>query len=396
MTPYTYAQACTPRIPGATAAQVLADLAAAGAPVAGFSPRAPQSVLINDFDARQVEESNIRADLALMVQLAVLAALDPDWCAAWMTWFAEVYIPALPAVWDVGFTSSLSPQTIQPTDVVVVQSTSGQLFQLSIASAATLAPSGTLTMTARTPGTASNVSPSSITKIVSAPVGLSLTGTPTLYTAGRDIETPQAAIQRCLGKWGTLGAGWTMTSLDYLIPLFAPTVTRWLVRTDNPNGPGTIAVILANAAGPATTAEVNAVLAGLMLPSRFCLGCGGLSVVPAAAVYVSPVATLKGDGTNPNLAANCAAAIAALGLAFPIGPARLLAGLANSIAFGAAYPNPISIPTASDDSTSTQITVPALVGFGGVDDLLVAPLTSDQTLPTGAVFVVNPAVITVQ
>jgi hypothetical protein len=41
---------------------------------------------------------------------------------------------------------------------------------------------------------------------------------PTQITSAADAETDAALIKRCLGRWSTLGAGWTDQAFDYLIP----------------------------------------------------------------------------------------------------------------------------------------------------------------------------------
>ena len=311
-----------------------------------------------------------------------------------MTVFAEVYIPALPAVFDVPFVSASPPQTVALGDVVVLQSTSGPLFELALPVPAQFGPVGTLRVRARVAGTAGNVVPATITKIVSAPAGLSILAAPVVFvTAGRDIETPAEAIRRCLGKWATLGAGWTAESFDYLVPLFAPTVTRWLVRTDNPNGPGTIGIVLANPAGPATNIEVAAVLAGLTARNRFCLGCGGLTASAAVALTIALTATIKGDGSNPNLGAQASAALALLSLAFPLGPAQLVPELAGAVLLGGAFPGTIAIPTAG--SMSTTITAPGLVGFSGAEAILVPPFGAAVVLSVGQVLVFSPLPVVV-
>ncbi len=386
----TYAQARTPRFLGPTRAAILQSLADAGAPVAGWSARAPQRVLVDDFSARTVEESEIRAELVAMIDLSALAAMDPDWCAVWMTWFAEVYIPALPAVWDVPFATSSPPQTVAPTDVVIVQAASGAIFELAITVPALLSSTGVLRVRARAPGVGGNVSSMSITKILSAPAGLSLGVGGALVTAGRDLETPAAAIRRCLGKWAALGAGWTRLSFDYLIPLFAPTVTRWRVRDDNPDGAGTIRLIAANAAGAATGPEIAALLAGFTARTRFCLGCGGFKVVAAVEMVAALTATLQSDGSNPTLASDAAAALTLLSLAFPIGPAKMEETLADAVMFGASFPGPISIPLDPISETTTTIAVPGLTGFRGVDKII-AGSAGGITVPVDQVLVFSPA-----
>lgn len=239
----TYAEAITPKTKAEIRDQALALLTARGAPVAGWSDSAPQRIAVDDFAERLAEETVIRALLAKCISPQEAAAAGRDWVGALIGWFGETYIPAIAAVWTVPLAvlASEAPLAIGASTVVQIQADGGAIFELIpgadvlLSSASTpTAYQGSALFRARVAGTAGNVSGASITKIITGPAGLSIATTPTLYTAGRDEETPEAAIVRCLGKWGTLGAGWTLASFDYWIPNAAPTVTRWRVDDANP------------------------------------------------------------------------------------------------------------------------------------------------------------------
>lgn len=347
-----------------------------GTPVAGWSANAPQRLLVDDFAARMSEETTIRAALAAMVDLddlAALAVLDRDWCRVFLTWFDEVYIPALPAYWDIEFTvtSSAAPLTIDASSTIQIQASGGAIFLLEQLSVTALnagsSYKGTLRFVARAAGTGGNVAPSTILagKILTGPSGLSIgPSTPALFTAGRDEETPIAAITRALAKWSTLGAGWTLDAFDYLIPRFAPTVTRWRVRDDNPLGPGTVAVRLANAAGPATPTEVALVLAGLGARDVKPLGSGALSVLAAVAAPLTVTSTIALDGSNAAAVTEANAALLALGNSYSLGPATF-------------YVDQV---------------VEAIMAVASVYNIVTLSLSSDYDIADAEVLVVTPAI----
>ncbi len=101
-------------------------------------------------------------------------------------------------------------------------------------------------------------------------------------------------------------------------------------------------------------------------------------------------AYVKGDGTNPNLAAGIAAQLTLLSLAMPIGPSELGVDLANAILIGAAFPGPISISTSEDGSTSVQITVPGLTGTPGAEFVAPPLLAGGLVVPADQVLVLSP------
>ena len=350
MSPPTYAQASTltdqPTFRAATLAQLAAPAAPLQpAPVAGWSESAPQRLLVEDFAADMAVESKIRAAIASTISPQQAVAAGADWVRACLGWFGEDYIPALPSTWAIPFqvAATSAPLTVDNTTVLQVQATDGQIFLCTQATAVTFNAAGsyqgTLTFVARASGTISTSTASNIQngKILTGPAGLSLIPTPVNLTAGRDIETPQQAILRCLGKWTRLGAGWTTQAFDYLIPSFAPSVTSWYVDDSNPVGPGSVQVWLADAAAPATTAEVNAVLAGLTAPGVKPIGSGPVSVLKANAHPLTINITVAGDGTNANLAADITAALTTLWQAYPVGPALLVAQVVMAVALGGEF-----------------------------------------------------------
>jgi len=210
-------------------------------------------------------------------------------------------------------------------------------------------------------------------------------GTQTLITAARSAETDAAFIERGLGRWGVIGpstdsalgsAGWTRTSLDYLIPFFAPTVTRWAVDDSNPLGPGTVLVTLANETGPATSEEIDEETTGLNGLSVKPVGSGEITVQAATTFVVDINATIQTDGTVSDVTTKAAAegALAKLGSVFPI-HGKLTPSLVNEILMGAA------LSTASVQTGTTDVTIQLdLPGFPGVEYIVTTDFTTDAAL----------------
>ncbi|MEP7123141.1 MAG: baseplate J/gp47 family protein [Byssovorax sp.] len=222
-------------------------------------------------------------------------------------------------------------------------------------------------------GIVGNVDPGAIASFQRAPSGMTvinLTGWITF--AGTNVETDTAYRARCKSKWARLGAGWTRSALNYLIPTLSPTITRWKIRDDSPMGPGTILIIGANAAGPATGPELALLLAGLGAADVMTLGTGGLFAVPASALVVAVTGTLYGSGANPTLLADSKAALALLASMFDIGgngtPPALDSSLLQGVIIGGAYPA-LGLPGFSGATALTLTTPAADVGFA-VDNVL--------------------------
>jgi hypothetical protein len=329
----TYAEATTAR----TAAEILTEnldaAAAEGVNVAGFDTFSPTRAQF-EIEARAMAAAEgIRVKLAQAGYLTTAALAGEDFFDEAITFYdldngygGKGRIPATYATWSIPIVCDANngPYTIATNShELIAQADDGTLYQSTNVSPVDL-PTGTTTFvqfTATTLGTVGNQTPGAIGHLVVAAPGLTIstivTHVQTVFA--RDKETTTEATRRALGKWATLGAGWTRDAFDYLIPLFAPTVTRWLVRDDNPNGPGTIEVVLANAGGPSTSDENTAVLAGLGSAAKMTLGTGGLSVISAVTKTVSITGTIYSDGTNQFLLANCINNLQFLARNFPIG-----------------------------------------------------------------------------
>lgn len=132
-----------------------------------------------------------------------------------------------------------------------------------------LPPGGALTVDveAETPGAAANIASGTTLYLWTPLVGATAAnpadpGTGTWVTLlGQDEETIERLVERALGQWETLtysvGEGaykkWALEADS--------TVTRVLVRADNPLGPGTVEVICATATGTIGGPQVAAIAA---------------------------------------------------------------------------------------------------------------------------------------
>jgi hypothetical protein len=372
--------------------------------VSGWPDAAPQRALVEN-DARALAfETTVRANLAKTASPATCADAGDSWVDAAVAWFdldntagGKGRIPASKAAWDVPFlcTSVAAPIVVDNTTTLQVQASDGTIFEAAQTTPVVLsAPiyKATVRLVARKAGTTGNVTPGQIVKIISGPAGLQIdgSGAQVLVAAARDQETSAEYIRRGLGRWATLGAGWTLASFDYLIPRFAPTITRWAIRDDNPLGPGTTKVTIANAAGGALSAEIAAVQTGLGARNVKVLGSAALTVVGATPHSKAISATLVTDGTNPNVVAQASAALMALGRAFPLGVATLTVDLVRAVLMGAR----VDTATVPAGSASTLITV-GLPGFPSVERISALSLTADEVIADGEVLTLAPTVTAV-
>ncbi len=124
------------------------------------------------------------------------------------------------------------------------------------------------TFRAEQPGERYNVPNDTITTLSSPTVpGITISNPAYLATgtwitvAGTDDESDASLYERCQTQWATLGTGSPTAAYINWARTAEPSITRVKVRNDNPNGPGTIELVLANAAGGAGAAEIAAVQA---------------------------------------------------------------------------------------------------------------------------------------
>src|SRR6185312_8697711 len=346
---------------------LLAALAAAGVDLTGYDEFSLVKALVSEQATTRNQEQTLRATLAQALDPAILVTLSTDWVdviclAIWQ----ELRIAALPTQGTlvVSVAAGSGPYSYQAGDLLIEDTSTGTYFtntNTAPQGAASSSPA-TLTFQSQTAGAATTPSGSPTWKLISAPSGASLGlsfGSWTRTQAGRDAEGNGPFVERCQAKWGTLGAVGNIDAYNYWIPTGTPAITQWDVLADNSYGPGSIGVIVADSSGPATTPEINSVIA--YLTPRVALGAGPLVVLAATSYPLAVTATLAQDGTNPSALTNAGAALVLLQAALPLGCVVDVA-IIDSLLRGQ--------PVASADVALTvggskvvQINAP---GFGGV------------------------------
>lgn len=385
-------------------AAILADIAGQGVDITGYDDFSVVKALANEQGRARNLLAQLRAQVVGLVDPVTAPLAGDDWIDIHFGgFFNEPRIGTLPAIGTlvVSVASGLGPFTYSAGDLLVEDLTTGAYFASSNTAPQVVTSSATATIafTAQTAGAASNPLGGDLFKLVSAAgsSGLGVTvATWTKTTAGRDKETSIAYIARCLAKWSTLGAGWTRPSFDYLIPLFAPTVTGWYVDDSNPFGPGTVGVWLRDATGPASDPEVALVAAGLGSVSVRPLGSGGVTVQKAIGVALTVTAVLGTDGSNSTLVTDAAKALGVL-VGVIIGPAVVRYDLLGPILRGAAL-GTTKIP--ASPAGGVDLLVLNLPGFGGVVDIAALSTSPDLgmfglVLSAGQVLTLTTAISTV-
>jgi uncharacterized phage protein gp47/JayE len=121
---------------------------------------------------------------------------------------------------------------------------------------------------------------------VTALAGVSVTNT-SIVTPGRDAESNESLIKRCLGRWASISFGGALEAYQTWVgEAFTSAgetnpITRVYVDDTNPNGIGSTDIYLATESGPATTDQVDTV--DDFLQPRRALGTGELRVFQAIA-----------------------------------------------------------------------------------------------------------------
>lgn len=322
----TLEEALTARDAAEIRTELLDDLAEAGCDATGFGTFSVERALPSLEAAAQANAETMRVAIVKAGFLDTAAEAHPSWLTKLARGAYQVErIEAGAAVWSCTLTNTLSggPYLIPVGGVLIAAGT--VQFRNSETGTLLAGPATTLTLefTAEEAGTDGNVSVSAIDTIVSASPalpGVTVTND-SLVTAGRAEESDADLVQRCEDRWGTLGYGGHDTAIRYNIGVAAPSVTRIAVLNDNPYGAGSVGVILANAEGPATGDEVEAVDA--YLQPRKPLGSGELRVLAATEHDVTVTAELTTDGSNGTVIADAEAALEALASETELGPGTL-------------------------------------------------------------------------
>jgi hypothetical protein len=111
-----------------------------------------------------------------------------------------------------------------------------------------------------------------------------------ITTIGADEQSDESLVEACQTKWATLGAGTEDSYRSWALE-GAPTATKIRVYGDEISEPGEVRVLLANAAGAATLAEVEA--ADAVIQARRPVGMRSVSTSAASPEVVTVDATVN-------------------------------------------------------------------------------------------------------
>lgn len=317
----SYATALLARDVPTIEASLYAAMASNNVQIAGFGDFSVQRGLTYIQAQAQAELEQLRVQMVQAGVASTAYLAGDDWVDVTLGgFFFESRIQASKSQLALSLTAPSSPVSAAPR-AWVAQADDGMLFEN--VDAIKIAANGTVTAAfeCRQAGTIGNAPTGTVDHMAVAAPGVTVTNlSGSLLVAGRDQETSADYLIRCIGKWGTLGRGGNALAYYYLIPLAAPTVTRILIRDDNPFGPGSIGICLANAAGPATNGEVTAAF-NLLSPIKP-LGSGLLRVFAAAPQIQTVAATLY--GSSATLLGDAEDALATLAATYPIGSLQTL------------------------------------------------------------------------
>ncbi len=360
-----------------TAAELEADaidaLAADGADVEGWDDVAPQRLLVSQHSRARAHAEQLRRAAVLGGYLRRSPEAGPSWVVEALRWYEVTKIPASLAVhtFRLSCPSSAGPYTIGSSSRELIAQADDGTFFLSTNPAAVVVPSGGTALcqfTARVAGTSGNQLPGFVTRLVVGKPGLTVSNAPgtgsTRDVVARDDETDAQAIERALGRWGTLSAVLTREGWRYVLSTpevgGVSTLTRFWIDDTNPDGPGSLRIYVANAAGAPTAGEL---LAAQTQAARYAIaGSGLVTVLGAVEKVVSFSATLQTDGSNALAAAQAATAVASY---------------VSSIEGNTLYYYAIT---------------EALMSPAGVQNIAAIRLARDVTKTLGEVFVVAPTI----
>lgn len=141
-----------------------------------------------------------------------------------------------------------------------------------------------------------------------------------ITSAGIDAEADATLIARCKARWAATSYGGAASAyLQWVSDSFTTqgltnAITRVAIDDGNPNGPGSTNLYLADAAGPATAAELGIVSPYLL--ARRGLGTGPLGILAAPGYSLPVIATIYGNTNGVTLGT---AALQSLQATIPLG-----------------------------------------------------------------------------
>ncbi len=312
----TLAQALASQTADQNLTALLADLQARGVDVAGFSPLSVSANLPALVAQGRTSEQQLRV-LVTMAGLGDYWAQVPEaWCdhfarAAW----SVTRIPASKArfLWPV--TAALGAGTITAAAGTLLADGVTCLFTNSTSLVVPAGATIPAEFEATTAGTDGNVQPGAVTGFQQGKPGLSITSPAgSLLTAGRPKETNVELVKRGRARFPAISYAGNSAAFDKWIPEAAPSVTRWAVEDESTAGATN--VYAANAAGPATSPELAALVA-FFAPRRG-KGTGPLTFLAAPAKTLAFGLVLHVLG-NTGAAAQASSALQATQAALPLG-----------------------------------------------------------------------------
>lgn len=304
----TFAELLTPATKSEIKDQMLSSLESVGFPVTSWQPGGIALLLIDAF--AEAMESVWQAGYFIAAG-GYGATARGRWQDIWaQDRFQLTRIQASSTVGTVRLSDAGGgPHTIA-SGALIVSTADGKRFTSTAGVTVPLNGVASVDVVAVETGASSNVPVDAINTMTTTFPSLSvsnpaLAGSETwITTPGRDEESDSELYKRALTRWSTLSVASPAGYYVAVAMAAAPTVTKVKVRDDNPNGPGTLELVLATNAGPASGGDVALVLSAVTTYRS--VGAGAITVVAASAASV-PI-----EGTVYVKAANMSAARTAI------------------------------------------------------------------------------------
>ena len=206
---------------------------------------------------------------------------------------------------------------------LIVGTDDGRQYQSTEAVNVPLNGSATVAVRAAEAGASFNIPSNTSLRLVTSFPGLAATNPPQVGSetwideAGADEEDEDSLYLRAIGRWDETSIATPAGFYESKLRAAIPTLTKILVREDNPLGPGSCELILATGAGPASAGDVIA--ANSFLRTLRSVGAGILSARAAVArdVHVGGTCYVQAS-SKAQAKADVAADLAKLQVKLPI------------------------------------------------------------------------------
>ena len=295
---------------------LLASLDVAGFPVTSWQPGSIPILIVEGLVEVLISAWEFVAQFAQGAYGSTAKELTayPEWLDLWaQDRFQLERTPASSTDGVVLLSDAGGGPHVIPAGGLIVSTEDGRRFISTADVTVPLDSSATVAVRAVETGATYNVPNGAITTLVTSHPSLSVSNpaqsgsTTWVTTAGLDEESNSDLFKRCIAKWSTLSVATPKGYYESVVKAAAPAITKVFVRDENPNGPGTVEIVCATGAGPASGADLA--LADSAIQTHRSVGGGAVTVVAATAVSVNVT------GTCYVTAANKAAAQAAIGAA---------------------------------------------------------------------------------